>query len=73
MASVLLSTSVERFDVYSIRDFSPFFLFLDKSRFLFKFVSVPLSASVKRVGVFCMQDFLDPKSSQNGIIKGLIK
>ena len=34
-----------------------FCLFVDKSRFLFKFVSVLLSASVKRVGVSRIWDF----------------
>ena len=38
----------------------PFFIFffLDKSRFLFKLVSVPLSALVERVDVSRMRDFL---------------
>ena len=35
-----------------------FLLFLDKSRNLFKFVSVLLSALVERVGVSRMRDFL---------------
>ena len=33
------------------------FFFIDKSRDLFKFVSVLLSASVERVGVSSMRDF----------------
>ena len=37
--------------------FWPHFFFKDKSRILFKFVSVLLSAAVERVGVSRMRDF----------------